>query len=272
MNTLPPRRSEPKMHHSVPAHETATLEPDATIAVAGRCSFIGSLLACLLLVVACGSSEGAASKDPIECDGTAPICGRPSSARPCGCGDPGQLSLMNGQTYSCREDGCLELVPYPPGCFPVAEACADFLGTWSLTYAMWQRRAGDELNDAGIASTDAGDAGDDFAAIKRCEQANVDGWPSLKVTNGPDGICVDVDRGSFPDAVVQTGGCVPPRGGMLSVAKTVTWMNPSGTYRADSNLELSLTWPGTASGTWKTVVSGSDRCAMTASVTAVLQK
>jgi hypothetical protein len=140
-----------------------------------------------------------------------------------------------------------------------------------LTYTKWQLRTGDELDDAG-ASDDAGAATDDLAAFKRCEQANVDGWSSLKITNGPDGICVDVDRGSFPDAVVQAGGCDPPPGGILAVSKTVHSTAPSGSYRADSKLELSLTWPGTASGTWKTVVSGSAECAMTANVTAVLQK
>jgi hypothetical protein len=238
------------------------------------CQSVPSLVACVLLVAACdGSTSDAGEEDDmIDCGPAAPICGEPVIGHPCGCGSPGQLSQMNGQTYSCKPDGCLEPIPYPPGCIPLANACGDFFGTWSLSYAMWQRRTDDELDGAGIASGDAGAAADDIVAIKRCEPADSDGWSSLKITNGPDGICVDIDQGSFPDAVVQTGGCDPAPGTMLDVAKTTTWTSSLETYRADSTLELSLTWPGKALGTWKTVVSGSGQCTMTASVAAVLER
>jgi hypothetical protein len=141
-----------------------------------------------------------------------------------------------------------------------------------LTYTNWQSRTDHETADANTASDDAGGATDDLTTLERCKQANVDGWSSLKITHGPDGICVDVDRGSFPDAVVQSGGCDPPPGGILRVSKAVNSTAPSGSYRADSELELSLTWPGTASGAWTTVVSGSGRCTYAASVAAVRQK
>jgi hypothetical protein len=141
-----------------------------------------------------------------------------------------------------------------------------------LTYAKWQLRPVDDLDDAGVVENDAGGAPDDPAGFKRCEEANVEAWSLLKITKGPDGICVDLDQGSFPDAAVQTGGCYPPLGGVLAVAKQVTLKNPSGTYRANSKLELSIKGPGTASGTWKTDVSGSTQCTITASVDAVPQR
>ena len=72
--------------------------------------------------------------------------------------------------YSCKPEGCLEPVPYPAGCFPVANVCADFFGEWSLSYAMWERRAGDELDDAGADSNDAGAEVGDVAVLKRCEE------------------------------------------------------------------------------------------------------
>lgn len=252
------------MCQPVPPSDAANLESGAAITVGTPRTWIRfALCMCVWLVAACDSAEPDAGEadDVVEC-GPVAFCGEPRPAHPCGCGSPGQLSLMNGQTYACTDEGCLKAVPYPPGCFPVTNACGDFLGSWSLTYSGWQRRAGDDLDDAGAG---------DLAALKRCEEGNVDGWLSLKVTNGPDGICVDI-LGSLPDAVMQSGGCDPPPGGMLEVAKTTTWTSTSGSYRADSSLELELTWPGKASGLWKTVVTGSGECTFTANVDALLDK